>query len=74
VTESIYARARSRIKIHYDVPIHLLVLYEDGACHEGESSIDGLPPSRLRNLGNKLTFVPAGHTYREWHEISTPCA
>jgi AraC family transcriptional regulator len=48
----------------------LLVLYEDGVRGDGETSIDGLPPSRLRNLANKLTFVPAGHSYREWHETS----
>jgi AraC family transcriptional regulator len=71
VTESIYAPARSRIEIRYDAPAHLLVLHEDGVRREGETSIDGLPPSRLRNFANKLTFVPAGHSYREWHETST---
>jgi AraC family transcriptional regulator len=71
VTESIYAAARSRIEIRYDAPAHLLVLYEDGVRREGETSIDGLPPSTLRNFANKLTFVPAGHSYREWHETST---
>jgi AraC family transcriptional regulator len=70
VTESIYAPTRSRIEIRYDAPAHLLVLYEDGVRREGETSIDGLPPSTLRNFANKLTFVPAGHSYREWHEIS----
>jgi len=70
VTESIYAPARSRIELRYDAPAHLLVLYEDGVRGDGETSIDGLPPSRLRNLANKLTFVPAGHSYREWHEAS----
>jgi AraC family transcriptional regulator len=27
--------------------------------------VDGLPPSRLRDLGGKLTFVPAGTEFRE---------
>jgi AraC family transcriptional regulator len=71
VTESIYAPTRSRIEIRYDAPAHLLVLYEDGVRREGETAIDGLPPSTLRNFANKLTFVPAGHSYREWHETST---
>src|SRR5499433_4254042 len=71
VTESIYAPARSRIEICYEAPAHLLVLYEDGVRREGETSIAGLPPSGLRNFANKLTFVPAGHSYREWHETST---
>jgi AraC family transcriptional regulator len=71
VTESIYAPTRSRIEIRYDAPVHLLVLYEDGVRREGETSIDELPPSTLRNFANKLTFVPAGHFYREWHDTST---
>jgi AraC family transcriptional regulator len=72
VAESIYAPVRTRIEIRYDAPVHLLVLYEDGVRREGESSIDGLPPSALRNLANKMTFVPAGHAHREWHETSAP--
>src|SRR6516162_2676708 len=72
VTESIYAPTRSRIEIRYDAPVHLLVLYEDGVRREGESSIDGLPPSTLRHLANKMAFVPAGHAHREWHETSAP--
>lgn len=72
VSESIYAPIGSRIQIHYNGPMHLLVLYEDGARRDGETSIDGLPPSTLRKFANKLTFVPAGHPYREWHDTSTP--
>jgi len=51
--------------------MHLLVLYEDGARREGETSIDQLSPSRLRKLTNKLTFVPAWHRFDEWHDTST---
>jgi AraC family transcriptional regulator len=72
VVESMYAPIGSRIQIQYNGPMHLLVLYEDGARREGETSIDGLPPSTLRKFANKLTFVPAGHPYREWHDTSTP--
>jgi AraC family transcriptional regulator len=71
VAESIYVPTRSRIEIHYEAPAHLLVLYEDGVRREGETSIDELPPSTLRHFANKLTFVPAGHFYREWHDTST---
>jgi AraC family transcriptional regulator len=70
LAESIYAPVRSSIKIHYVAPVHLLVLYEDGARREGETWIDGVPESRLRKFAGKLTFVPAGHCYREWHETS----
>src|SRR5262249_34133587 len=33
---------------------------------EGETVIGDLPPSTLRTLRRRLTFVPAGHEYREW--------
>ena len=72
VVESIYAPIGSKIQIRFEGSAHLLALYEDGARREGETSIDGIPPSNLRKFGNKLTFVPAGHSYREQHEISTP--
>ena len=70
VTESIYAPTRSKIEFRFDGRVHLLVMYDDGARRGGETSIEGLAPSRLRNFANKLTFVPAGHAYHEWHETS----
>jgi AraC family transcriptional regulator len=72
VVESLYAPIGSSLQINYKGPLHLLVLYEDGARRDGETSIDGLASSTLRKLANKMTFVPATHTYRERHEISTP--
>lgn len=72
VTESIYAPRRARIEFRFDAPVHLLVMYDGGARRDGETSIDGLAPSRLRYFANKLTFVPADHAYHEWHETSAP--
>jgi hypothetical protein len=57
LAESIYAPIRSRIQIHFNAPVHLLVLYEDGARREGETSIEGLPPSTLRKFANKLLMA-----------------
>lgn len=71
VTDIIYLPLRMKIEIRFDGAVHLLIMYE-GARHKGETSIEGLAPSKLRNFNNKLTFVPAGHAYQEWHEISTP--
>ena len=70
--ESIYAPVQKRIECQYIAAFHLLVMYVDGIRRGGETSIDGLAPSRLRNVANKLTFVPANHTYHEWHEARTP--
>jgi AraC family transcriptional regulator len=71
VTENIYLPVKRRIEIRFGAAVHLLIMY-DGARREGETSIEGLAPSTLRNFNNKLTFVPAGHAYQEWHETSTP--
>ena len=70
-TESIHAPAGIRIDCRFDAHVHLLVMY-DGARRTGETSIVGLARSGLRNHTNKLTFVPAGHAYYEWHETATP--
>jgi AraC family transcriptional regulator len=66
--ESVHAPIGRRIELQFQGPIHLLAMYNEGARREGETSIDGLPSSKVRNFVNKLTFVPAGYAYREWHE------
>jgi AraC family transcriptional regulator len=70
--ESIYAPAASRIECQFRASFHLLVMYIDGVRSDGETSIDGLTPSTLRNIAKKLTFVPANHAYTEWHETRAP--
>ena len=67
-TESIHAPIGNKVEFRFQGPMHLLALYNEGARRDGETSIDGLPTSKVRNFVNKLTFVPAGHAYREWHE------
>jgi AraC family transcriptional regulator len=66
--ESVHAPIGRRIELQFQGPIHLLAMYNEGARREGETSIDGVPSSKVRNFINKLTFVPAGYAYREWHE------
>jgi AraC family transcriptional regulator len=61
-----------RIDIRFRAPVHLLVIVEEGVREAGESSVEGLPRSTLRDLRRKLTFVPAGHNYHEWHQPSLP--
>jgi AraC family transcriptional regulator len=55
-----------KIEFRFRAPCHLLLAYEEGVRDEGETVVDDLPPSTLRTLRRKLTFVPAGHEYREW--------
>jgi AraC family transcriptional regulator len=69
-SETIHIPVGNRIEFRFQGPAHLLALYNEGSRKRGETSIDGLPLSRLQSFGNKLTFVPAGCSYREWYETS----
>ena len=69
--ESIYVPAQRRIECWFRAPSDLLVMYDDGIRCDGETSIDHLARSKLRNLANKLTFVPANRAFNEWHEPRT---
>jgi len=67
-SESVHASIGRRIEFRFRAPIHLLVMYHEGGRRDGETIIDGVASSRARSFANKLTFVPAGRPYREWHE------
>jgi len=69
-SESVHIPTGSRIAFRFEAPVHLLVLYHEGSRKDGETSIDSLHFSRLRSFVHKLTFVPAGCAYQEWHETS----
>jgi AraC family transcriptional regulator len=69
-SESVHVPTRSKIEFRFQGPTHLIALYNEGARRNGETSVDALHPSRLRSFAHKLTFVPAGCDYREWHETS----
>jgi AraC family transcriptional regulator len=43
---------------------HLLIAAELGERYDGETFVEGLPRSHLRDFTRKLTFVPAGHVFR----------
>jgi len=63
--ETIHAAIGKRMEFEFQGPVHLLVMYNEGTRRNGETSIDGLLTSKMRNFANKLTFVPAGYGYRE---------
>jgi AraC-like DNA-binding protein len=69
--ELIQTTGYERTEFRFRAPVHLLIVYEQGARRNGETYVEGLPPSTLRDLTRKLTFVPAGHEYREWLEPRT---
>ena len=70
VAEIVETTTRERLEFDFRGPPHLLAVYEQGTRREGDTIVDGLPRSKLRDVARKLTFVPAGHAYHEWHE---PC-
>lgn len=63
---------QERVDHSFRSPLHLLVAYQQGVRRDGESSVEGAPLSTLRDVARKLTFVPAGHHYREWYDPRTP--
>ena len=70
-SERVHVPVGSKVEFRFQGPRHLLVLYNEGVRRSGETSIHGLESSSLRSLAHKLTFVPAGHAYREWHETGS---
>ncbi|HEY2664411.1 MAG TPA: hypothetical protein VGI47_08730 [Candidatus Binataceae bacterium] len=41
---------------------HLLIMAERAERDAGETLIEGLPKSTLRNFTGRLSFIPSGHT------------
>jgi AraC family transcriptional regulator len=66
--EIVQATRRERMEFRFRGARHLLALCEQGARSDGDTYVEGLPRSTLRDVRRKLTFVPAGHEYREWQE------
>jgi AraC family transcriptional regulator len=70
--EIVRAKSLDRIESRFRAPMHLLVVCERGVRREGDTFVEGLPRSTLRDLSRKLTFVPAGHQYHEWQDPRVP--
>jgi AraC family transcriptional regulator len=66
--EIVQATEHESIEYRYRGPCHLLVVYEQGVRRDGDTFVEGLPRSTLRDFQRKMTFVPAGHEYCERHE------
>ena len=66
--EIVQAIRPEKIEFRFRAPLHLLVVYEEGIRSDGETFVDGLPRSKLRDVRRKLTLVPAGHVYHEWQK------
>jgi AraC family transcriptional regulator len=69
--EIVQATRNDRIEYRFKAERHLLAVYDQGMRREGQTYVEGLPRSSLRDLKKKLTFVPAGREYHEWHDPRT---
>jgi AraC family transcriptional regulator len=70
--ETVRVPANHRVDYRFRSPLHLLAAYEQGERRDGESYVEGASRSKLRDIAKKLTFVPAGCEYHEWHDTHTP--
>ncbi len=66
--EIVQATMHEKIEFRFRAPLHLLAVCDQGMRSDGDTFVEGLPRSRLRDVRRKLTFVPAGHEYHEWQE------
>jgi AraC-like DNA-binding protein len=66
--ELTHALRREPFEVEYNGAWHLLIAYESAQRMDGETVIDGLPRSTLRDISRKFVFVPAGLGFREWQE------
>lgn len=66
--EIVQITGRERVEFRFRAHVHLLILHEEGTRQNGETVVEGLARSTLRDCRRKLTFVPAGHEFHEWQE------
>ena len=52
----------------FNAPCHMLIMSERQERDDGETLLEGLPKSTLREFSRKLSFVPAGHRFFGWQK------
>jgi AraC family transcriptional regulator len=71
LVETIQATRYKPFEYGFRAPCHLLIAAELGERYDGETFVEGLPRSTLRDFTQKLTFVPAGHAFHGSHRPRT---
>jgi AraC family transcriptional regulator len=64
LVETVQVLRHTPFEYGFRAPCHLLITAELGERYDGETLVEGLPRSTLRDFTHKLTFVPAGHDFR----------
>jgi AraC family transcriptional regulator len=57
---AVQAIRREHFEYSFQHQRHLLIAVEQGVRYDGETFVEGLPKSTMRNYSNKLILVPAG--------------
>lgn len=64
--EAVNLTRRETFEYGFQAQRHLLIAYERAERDDGETLIEGLPKSTLREFSCRLSFVPAGHRFYGW--------
>src|SRR5450755_4096830 len=64
--DAVKVTRRETFEYRFQARRQLLIAYERAERHEGETHIEGLPKSTLREFNCRLSFVPAGHQFYGW--------
>src|SRR6476620_10946157 len=64
LVETVQVMQHKPFEYGFRAPCHLLIAAELAERLDGETFVEGLPRSSLRDFTRKLTFVPAGHVFR----------
>src|SRR3978361_2100288 len=64
--DTVRVTRRETFEYSFQARRHLLIAYERAERDDGETVIEGLPKSTLREFNCKLSFVPAGHRFYGW--------
>jgi AraC family transcriptional regulator len=64
--DAVRVTRRETFEYGFQAQRHLLIVYERAERDDGETTIEGLPKSTLREFNCKLSFVPAGHRFYGW--------
>ncbi len=59
---------REPFEYGFKAPCHMLIMSERQERDDGETLLEGLPKSTLREFSRKLSFVPAGRRFFGWQK------
>lgn len=71
VAQLVHVAAHQRVESFVQGEMHTLIVFQRGEGVDGQAGMDAGPQRFTRDITRKMTFVPAGRTYRDWHSSRT---